>query len=117
MSEIILAKKRYYHYFCCAKRGVTAVVRPSPCPEATTFVRGVAQMASVLAWGARGRGFESRHPDPEGGITMMPLFLYKWRQFKAIRKMSRFLVDKRLLFLQRTMSSLRSIFVYLNIML
>ena len=25
--------------------------------------RGVAQPGSVLAWGARGRGFESRHPD------------------------------------------------------
>jgi hypothetical protein len=29
---------------------------------ATQF-RGVAQPGSVLAWGARGRGFESRHPD------------------------------------------------------
>ena len=25
--------------------------------------RGVAQLASVLAWGARGRKFESSHPD------------------------------------------------------
>lgn len=25
--------------------------------------RGVAQLASVLAWGARGRVFESHHPD------------------------------------------------------
>ena len=25
--------------------------------------RGVAQLASVLAWGARGRQFESVHPD------------------------------------------------------
>jgi hypothetical protein len=27
--------------------------------------RGVAQLASVLAWGARGRKFESSHPDLE----------------------------------------------------
>lgn len=27
------------------------------------FFRGVAQLASVLAWGARGRKFESSHPD------------------------------------------------------
>ena len=26
-------------------------------------IRGVAQLASVLAWGARGRKFESSHPD------------------------------------------------------
>lgn len=26
-------------------------------------VRGVAQLASALAWGARGRMFESSHPD------------------------------------------------------
>ena len=25
--------------------------------------RGVAQLASALAWGARGPGFKSRHPD------------------------------------------------------
>ena len=29
----------------------------------TVFYRGVAQLASVLAWGARGRKFESSHPD------------------------------------------------------
>ena len=28
-------------------------------------VRGVAQLASALAWGARGRKFESFHPDGE----------------------------------------------------
>ena len=28
-----------------------------------SFVRGVAQLASALAWGARGRKFESSHPD------------------------------------------------------
>ena len=27
--------------------------------------RGVAQLASVLAWGARGRKFESSHPDKD----------------------------------------------------
>jgi len=30
---------------------------------AGTKVRGVAQLASVLAWGASGRPFESDHPD------------------------------------------------------
>lgn len=30
------------------------------------FFRDVAQPGSALAWGARGRGFESRHPDYEG---------------------------------------------------
>ena len=29
----------------------------------TVIVRGVAQLASALAWGARGRKFESFHPD------------------------------------------------------
>ena len=29
----------------------------------TIIVRGVAQLASALAWGARGRKFESFHPD------------------------------------------------------
>ena len=27
------------------------------------LIRGVAQLASVLAWGASGRKFESSHPD------------------------------------------------------
>ena len=27
------------------------------------MTRGVAQLASALAWGARGRKFESSHPD------------------------------------------------------
>ena len=29
------------------------------------MIRGVAQLASALAWGARGRKFESSHPDIE----------------------------------------------------
>ncbi len=32
-------------------------------PENDPENRGVAQLASVLAWGARGRKFESSHPD------------------------------------------------------
>jgi len=31
----------------------------------TKYIRGVAQLASVLAWGASGRPFESDHPDQE----------------------------------------------------
>ena len=34
--------------------------------ERSGINRGVAQLASVLAWGARGRKFESSHPDLEG---------------------------------------------------
>ena len=44
LIEIFQLKKR--EYFCNAIR-----------------VRGVAQLASVLAWGASGRPFESVHPD------------------------------------------------------
>ena len=32
---------------------------------AAVMIRGVAQLASALAWGARGRKFESSHPDIE----------------------------------------------------
>lgn len=32
-------------------------------PHNTQLVRGVAQPGSALAWGARGREFESRRPD------------------------------------------------------
>lgn len=33
------------------------------CIFAAVKIRGVAQLASALAWGARGRKFESSHPD------------------------------------------------------
>ena len=33
------------------------------------MTRGVAQLASALAWGARGRKFESSHPDESNGKT------------------------------------------------
>jgi hypothetical protein len=32
-------------------------------PGVLYLIRGVAQLASVLAWGASGRPFESDHPD------------------------------------------------------
>src|SRR5664280_293517 len=32
-------------------------------PDCQKYYRGVAQLASALAWGARGRLFESDHPD------------------------------------------------------
>jgi hypothetical protein len=35
----------------------------SPNALATLLFRGVAQLASVLAWGARGQRFESSYPD------------------------------------------------------
>src|SRR5438552_6568138 len=34
--------------------------------------RGVAQLGSALALGARGRGFKSRHPDSRAGIQVLP---------------------------------------------
>ena len=48
-----------------------------PKMRAIKVLRGVAQLASVLAWGASGRPFESGHPDQkreEGKLT--PLFLW-----------------------------------------
>ena len=36
--------------------------------------RGVAQLASALAWGARGRKFESSHPDQIKKETRLRLF-------------------------------------------
>ena len=45
--------------------------------------RGVAQLASVLAWGARGRKFESSRPDVNytDGADYQRLFyyMYTWR--------------------------------------
>jgi hypothetical protein len=38
-------------------------VEVPPSPRLWWTKRGVAQLASVLAWGARGRVFESHHPD------------------------------------------------------
>ena len=40
--------------------------------------RGVAQLASVLAWGARGRKFESSRPDKKQGATenVAPCFCF-----------------------------------------
>ena len=35
--------------------------------------RGVAQLASVLAWGASGRPFESDHPDKKVGNAREPI--------------------------------------------
>ena len=34
------------------------------------YNRGVAQLASVLAWGARGRKFESSRPDKKEGLQL-----------------------------------------------
>lgn len=39
-------------------------------------VRGVAQLASALAWGARGRKFESFRPDREKDLTSSNPFFY-----------------------------------------
>ena len=37
--------------------------------------RGVAQLASALAWGARGRKFESFRPDEGKGVVKTPFFI------------------------------------------
>lgn len=45
--------------------------------ERQTKSRAVAQSGSALAWGARGRGFESRLPDEKkGGSIEPPFFAY-----------------------------------------
>lgn len=38
--------------------------------------RGVAQLASALAWGARGRKFESSRPDNDGKEKRYSLYLF-----------------------------------------
>jgi hypothetical protein len=45
-------------------------------------MRGVAQLASVLAWGASGRPFESGHPDKMRKAVYLPFFMVwprRWR--------------------------------------
>ena len=44
------------------------------------MIRGVAQLASALAWGARGRKFESSHPDIEKGsmVSAVLFFFFKF---------------------------------------
>ena len=37
--------------------------------------RGVVQLASILAWGASGRPFESGHSDIKGHLVSLLLFL------------------------------------------
>ncbi len=46
---------------------------------ALALLRGVAQLASALAWGARGRKFESSHPDnkeTQSAINKLVAFLF-----------------------------------------
>ena len=43
--------------------------------------RDVAQSGSVLAWGARGRGFESRHPDNKGSSEPKSLQILRFAGF------------------------------------
>ena len=51
--------------------------------------RGVAQLASALAWGARGRKFESFHPDEttkKGNDRVIPFFVLGFRgQVSVVR--------------------------------
>ncbi len=42
--------------------------------------RGVAQLASALAWGARGRKFESSHPDKAKAWYLYRAFFYGAKQ-------------------------------------
>ena len=49
------------------------------------MTRGVAQLASALAWGARGRKFESSHPDESNGKTavMKVTAVFFYSKFKV----------------------------------
>ena len=51
------------------------------------MTRGVAQLASALAWGARGRKFESSHPDESNGKTavMKVTAVFFYSRFKVRR--------------------------------
>ena len=51
---IEVGDEKFYRMYCRTKK---------KCIFAASKVRGVAQLASALAWGARGRKFESSHPD------------------------------------------------------
>jgi len=46
----------------------------------------VAQLASALAWGARGRPFESDHPDKERGSIECSFFTGSWLTHHAGRE-------------------------------
>ena len=51
---IKVGDEKFYRMYCRTKK---------KCIFAASKVRGVAQLASALAWGARGRKFESSYPD------------------------------------------------------
>ena len=48
--------------------------------QKTAHIRAVAQSGSALAWGARGRGFESRLPDSKRGSVekLSPFFIFSF---------------------------------------
>jgi len=51
-------------------------------PDPQNKYRGVAQLASALAWGARGRLFESDHPDKSKmRLSKLPKALFFMRIF------------------------------------
>ena len=49
------------------------------------FVRGVAQLASALAWGARGRKFESSRPDKKREKqSFLSFFCFRWFSIRSV---------------------------------
>ncbi len=48
--------------------------------------RGVAQLASVLRSGRRGREFESRHPDKKNRLKLNPIFCFNARFIPFVRQ-------------------------------
>ena len=57
------------------------------------MIRGVAQLASALAWGARGRKFESSHPDIEkkrSTVSAVLLLLLRHRVAQFLRRFARY---------------------------
>lgn len=56
---------------------------------AAVMIRGVAQLASALAWGARGRKFESSHPDQTKKRRLSASFFLFQRKHQCYRIMIR----------------------------
>ena len=67
----------------------------NPCYK--KFVRAVAQSGSALAWGARGRGFESRQPDHyRVHIMNIHLVYTACETFEECKSIARTLLEKKI---------------------
>lgn len=66
--------------FATQKKPIKLYCKATQAAMSEKIVRGVAQLASVLAWGASGRKFESSHPDGfKKGVSVFetPFFILK----------------------------------------